>query len=202
MLGWKTIHASESPISGKIEVITNGTERRLRVGGITQSSDFLDGRSIGYWSGLVPDTPVTEVLLLGLGGGTVVKILRKRWPNVRIRSYEIDPEVVRVAKAFFGLNNIEVVIGDARHALSDDHSYDLVIVDLYLGNVAADFSEEDEFLQQIYDHLNPGGLASFNKYYGTNHRQRLNEVVAKTKQIFPEVWLQQNELNMVVWAKK
>src|ERR1044072_8605383 len=39
-----------------------------------------------------------SVLIVGLGGGTLPRALRKVLPNVRIDVVEIDPAVVRVAK--------------------------------------------------------------------------------------------------------
>lgn len=82
------------------------------------------------------DSPPEQVLLLGLGGGSVPSILRQ---ELRIASpltaVEIDPVMVRLARTHFGLDRLEaidVIEGDALvqvQALRD--RYDLVVVDLF-----------------------------------------------------------------------
>jgi spermidine synthase len=43
-----------------------------------------------------------RVLVVGLGGSTLPMFLRRHYPNAAIDAVDIDPEVVRVAKQFFG----------------------------------------------------------------------------------------------------
>lgn len=44
-----------------------------------------------------------RALVVGLGGGTIVGLLRAARPRLRIDAVEIDPLVVRVARRYFGL---------------------------------------------------------------------------------------------------
>lgn len=128
------LYSVHSAISGEIEVWQKGVERELRVNGSRQSILRLDGSSRGYWKKLVPETEVKRALILGLGGGTVVKYLRQRWPEVKVVGYELDPEVVRVATAYFDLDpQTKVIISDFREVLKTSEIYDLIIVDLYHG---------------------------------------------------------------------
>jgi spermidine synthase len=43
-----------------------------------------------------------RVLIVGLGGGTIPSMFRKYLPDLQIDTVELDPEVVQVAKQYFG----------------------------------------------------------------------------------------------------
>ncbi len=80
--------------------------------------------------------PPCNALLLGLGGGSVPWIMREELRcHAPITAMEIDPVMVQLAKAHFGLDRlpgITVIEGDATvqvHALRE--RYDLVLVDLF-----------------------------------------------------------------------
>lgn len=53
---------------------------------------------------LLPPGPIA---ILGLGAGTVARLLQHVWPSRRLEGWEIDPEVVRVGRAYFGLADLE-----------------------------------------------------------------------------------------------
>lgn len=196
------LYSSHSDISGEVEVWEQGVERKLKIGGATQSILRTDGIERGYWLGQVPGTSVKSALILGLGGGTVARILRKKWPWVKIVAYEIDPTVVRVAKEFFNLDPAtEVRIASAEEAFKTKEKFDLVTVDVYKGYEYFPLAESEDFIKSIHDKLNPGGLASFNrvKAFGMGN---LGPFEAKLKLFFPEVWKAKASLNLVYWGKK
>lgn len=73
-----------------------------------------------------------DLLLIGLGGGTVAKnFSREGW---KVTAVEIDPEVVSIAKKYFGLKNTEAVIHimDGRKFLITHRSeFDLIVMDAF-----------------------------------------------------------------------
>jgi len=73
-----------------------------------------------------------DMLLVGLGGGSVVKSYqRDGW---KVDAVEIDPEVVQVAYDHFGLkpSDAQVFAMDARrHFLTHDKQYPLIILDAF-----------------------------------------------------------------------
>lgn len=80
--------------------------------------------------------PPKDILLLGLGGGSVPRIVREELGlAVPITAVEIDPVMILLAKEQFGLDRydaVHVVEGDAvvqAHAMRE--RYDLVLVDLF-----------------------------------------------------------------------
>ena len=76
-----------------------------------------------------------SVLLLGLGGGAAVRLLRRHLAPERIVAVESDPVHVEVARRFFGVGGagVEVVLADARRWVRDaaGERFDVVIDDLF-----------------------------------------------------------------------
>jgi SAM-dependent methyltransferase len=78
-----------------------------------------------------------SVLILGLGGGTVARLVRALSPEAVIVGVERDPDVVRAARRDFGLDSlgVEVVIDDALSYLRrSGPRFDLISEDIYVGN--------------------------------------------------------------------
>ena len=197
------IYETTSKVSGIVQVYQQGNERKLVVGGATQSIYRTDESSRGYWGGLLPENKVDSVLLLGLGGGTVTKILRKKWPDVQIIAYELDPVIVKVARALFNLDKkIEIRIADARKSFLTRDNFDLVIVDLYLGNKLADFTTSPKFIKGVAKKLNSPGFAVFNRIPTSYNDQELRDFDAVINSVFKESWAQKADLNLVFWGKK
>ena len=99
---WKSIYQVDSPISGQIEVIDSGHTRKLLINRTTQSTTRPARGSV--WTALIPPDRVSSALILGLGGGTVAKLLREKWPEIQIVGYELDEAVVQVAASFLDLD--------------------------------------------------------------------------------------------------
>jgi protein-L-isoaspartate O-methyltransferase len=109
--------------TGRLRVVDVRGERRLIVGGEILSVYPLDGNwgrleKEYWWHALaavgVPARP--RALLVGLGGGTQVHLLRRLTRPRAITVIERDPVIVRVACEWFGLRRVgglEFLCGDA-----------------------------------------------------------------------------------------
>src|SRR5437660_655013 len=79
--------------------------------------------------------PVHDVLILGNAGGTTARAYAALYPGVHVDGVEVDPQVTRVARRFFGLDSIphlHVITADARAYLrSTRKRYDVICVDAY-----------------------------------------------------------------------
>lgn len=47
------------------------------------------------------------VAILGLGAGTVARLLLHIWPSLHLEGWEVDSEVIRVAREYFALTDLE-----------------------------------------------------------------------------------------------
>ncbi len=121
--GARTVYEARSALSGRVRVVDVRGERRLIVAGDTLSVYPLDGdwsrlRREYWWQALravaLPARPA--VLLVGLGGGTQVHLLRALARPRRITVVERDPVILGIARDWFGLarvGDIEYLVGDA-----------------------------------------------------------------------------------------
>lgn len=199
----KTLFETNSDISGKTSVVQDGVERKLLVNGATQSILRIDGSERGYWLGMIPEQEIKSALLLGVAGGTIAKLLRKRWSEVRVVGYELDPVLVRVATSFFDLDSqLEVHVADARAAFEDPEKFEYIAVDLYSTWGYVPFAEELSFLKQIRDKLSPDGLVAFNRIPSSCHGEDLGYFADRLREVFSEVWIQEAEYNVIFWGRK
>src|SRR5690606_38618268 len=123
------------------EVRSAGNTRRLYSNGVFHSS-YNPSRAItgGVWDLLMmpaflyPPGAIRRVLLLGVGGGTVIRQLQAFVRPREIVAVDLDPVHLDVARRFFGVRgeDARLVHADAREWLdADDSRYDLVIDDLF-----------------------------------------------------------------------
>src|SRR5688572_9731060 len=106
-----------STYNGKINIIEFFGNKSIEVDGLMQSGPLLKKiflRSFKQFK-LSKRQDIKKILLLGLGGGTLVRILREMYPESFIHVIEIDPIMKDIAKKYFGLDelkNVKVTIGD------------------------------------------------------------------------------------------
>lgn len=108
-----------------------------------------------------------NVLVLGVAGGSVIKTLvdEIRFKG-KITGVELDPNVLEIANAFFGLNkipNLEIINGDAfEFVLKTKEKYDLIIIDIFQDTKMPSFLFESFFIDKINSLLNINGFILFN----------------------------------------
>jgi spermidine synthase len=85
---------------------------------------------------LRPEGRRARLLMLGMGGGSVCRQLRRLAPEAEIVAVEFDPEVVAVARAEFDLEELEleVVVDDALALLKrEQRRFDAIFEDVFVG---------------------------------------------------------------------
>ena len=107
----RTVFETESKISGRIRVVDYRRERRLVVSGSILSALPLDGnwRALRreYWWRALSSLPLparSTALFVGLGGGTQLHLLARVTSPRAVTIIERDPEILRVAVRWFGLD--------------------------------------------------------------------------------------------------
>ncbi len=137
---------------------------------------YLDERSQTPLAYYAPDSPIGGVLQsslfhfhdiasLGLGVGSIMSYFRE---GQKVDSYELDPEIIRLAEQYFTFlthspADIHHWVGDARMALRNhgSKSYDLIIVDTFSGDSVPVHLITLEALQEYKGHLQDKGLILF-----------------------------------------
>jgi spermidine synthase len=112
-----------------------------------------------------------NVLIIGLGGGSLPRALAAILPAARIDVVEIDPAVTRVARSYFRFvpgANTSVIEEDGRayvkRAVRARKSYDLVMLDAYDHEYIPEHLLTREFLQEVKSLLKPGGIVAANTF--------------------------------------
>lgn len=151
--------------------------------------------------------PVAEagapVLVLGLGGGSVLPLLRREQGRTGpITAIELDPAVLQVAAEEFGVQpepGLQLVCADAFAWLPtapSDH-FELVVVDLFLDLKLPAELGEAAFWQQLRRVLRPGGWALCNLLITAELRpggQLLPEFLADSGFALKDMEVEQNRL--------
>ena len=189
----RTVYKTKSKISGEIVVKEQLGDYTLHVQGLIQSGGIIKGiwkKPLRFAQGKLS---VSNCLILGLGGGTVVQLIKNRWPDAKIIGIEIDPEIIKIGRKFFGLGeikNLEIIKANAFkwvdghfNDLNHQSKFDLIIIDLYLGKEFPKEVESEEFLKNLKKLLAKKGLVIFNWLKGKSEKQ----FEEKVKKIFPAI---------------
>ena len=142
-------------------------DKKLLVAGILGHSMYPPSTKMGYWRFLIPEnfTP-HNVLLLGLGGGTVCKLLLDRFPDVKIVAVEKDTKVAMIAVEHFDLDIkcVKVIFKDAYQFVNEvrEESFDLIIIDLFVGDWFSYQTISPIFLNQCKKILKDNGKIVIN----------------------------------------
>lgn len=103
---------------------------------------------------------------VGLGGGRTASYLVESFPQLSLEIAELDPEVIRLAKKYFGVKESErlkISAQDGRIFLTRSKaSYDAVFLDAYRGPFVPFHLLTREYFEIIKKHLRPGGVVAQN----------------------------------------
>ncbi len=110
-----------------------------------------------------------RVLMVGLGGGTLSRVIAHYFPEAKVDSVELDPEVLKVAKKYFLFRdaaNLKVFIRDARVHIKSlargKTKYDIIMLDAFRGGYIPYHLTTKEFLEECRSILTPGGVVVAN----------------------------------------
>jgi spermidine synthase len=112
--------------------------------------------------GLAYNPDARNMLFIGLGGGSAPKRMWRDFPELRIQVAELDPEVVKVARRYFGLPSdprLAVAVEDGRRYLArDDRRWDVIVIDAFYSDSIPFHLTTREFLDLARSRLAPGGV--------------------------------------------
>ncbi len=210
LLGIVKVAEKKSEFNGTVEVIRSlafGTY--IQVEGLTQSGGILTEVWNTVLKNVVRQKPeVFNCLVLGLGGGSVVKLVRKYWKRSEIDAVDIDPVMVQMGKKYLKLDEtgVNVIINDAskfiQKSLKAKKKYDLVLIDMYVGTEVPEKFTTSDFIHDIYKITNSNGISVFNRlYYGDKRPQAVKFMNLLEKQ-FQEVSPIYPEANVMFVCKK
>ncbi|RSK46133.1 spermidine synthase [Hymenobacter perfusus] len=153
--------------SGWLEVTLHRGHKELNTAEANYSYGSLE-RVLRYGLLFAPIGAQEPALVLGLGGGSVIKLLRQeRGLTAPITALELDAAVIEVAATEFGVRpdaQLRIICADALAwvAQAPAAAFGLVVVDLFLGLELPAGLHEAGFWRHLHRVLRPGGYVVFN----------------------------------------
>ena len=162
-----------SQYSGELEVTTSNGRKVLDSANANYSYGSLQ-RILKFALGKIYSPAIHNVLVLGLGGGSVVATLRQDFAFAgTITAVDIDPVVIRIADEEFGISesdNTQINCADAFDFIKKGaRKYDLIIVDLFIDNTIPDKFLSVEFWQLLGQKVRTPGHIIFNAFAEASH---------------------------------
>ncbi|MDP1723044.1 MAG: fused MFS/spermidine synthase [Candidatus Gottesmanbacteria bacterium] len=190
----RTLLHTSSRYNQDIRVMEEWGVRRLLVNGSRQSGPTIQE----LWEKAIdafglpqfPDQP--SILVLGVGGGTVMRILSERTVKPYITAVDIDATIISIAKKYFGFDSfpfIQFIVDDAKKYISAPpaHSYDLIVIDLFIGRIIPEFVTLPSFYQSLKRCLKPQGVVIVNYLRELDYLKKSNTLNITLKTIFHDV---------------
>jgi spermidine synthase len=169
------------PGSQVVRIGEDAGRAALLVDGVVQSISPADGLANGgYWAAMVPRLPPRRALILGLGGGTLARLLYLRWgEGVHIVGVDDDLTIVETARAagWLALPDLEVVVADAfAFVQACEQRFDYVAIDLFRGEQLAGRAFTRPFLRRVRGLLEPPAMLAINLFRDRREAQRVERL--------------------------
>jgi len=146
-----------------------------------------------------------DVLMIGLGGGSLAKFIRKQRPQTHITAVEIDPRVIAAARTHFDLppddETLSVIEADgAIYVRQHPASADIILLDGFDAGNQVEALATQTFYAACRRALKPGGMLVVNLW---GRDSEFKEYLARLARAFDgEIgWLSvQYKTNVIVFA--
>lgn len=120
----------------------------------------------GYWRHMVPEEfKGKHVLILGVAGGTIARLLLKKYPKLKITGVDNNSLVMSVASQHFRVDEIKmkIIIEDAfGYVKRTRKKFDLILVDIWDGFMFPFKVLSSEFVGDCKKILNENGQIYIN----------------------------------------
>ena len=149
-----------------------------------------------------------HIVQLGLGSAALTKFCYQRFPDARVTAVELNPNVIAICRALFGLpeddarlkvremNALDFVLDRANHGTAD-----VLQVDLYDQDARGPVLDTPEFYQGCHDCLKEGGIMTANVFGDFSNYDK--NLLAMQDVFDAVVWLPEvHDANIVVLAFK
>ena len=163
---WPITKKVASEINGPLEINWLNGRKVLDSRNTNYSYGTLQ-KVLTYGLSKITIDPDTEILLLGLGGGSILKPVRETFKcRGKITAVEIDPVVIGLAKEGFDISaipSLEIVHADALMYVNQcNKQFGLVIIDLFIDDQVPLVFYSTVFWEQVIRITGTNGVIVFN----------------------------------------
>ncbi len=188
---------TRSPYNHDICVVRQWSGYKLLVNGSPQSGPYIRmlwNRALRKFK-LDSFQNVSKVLVLGVGGGTVIELLTQRFLYAVITAVDIDPTMIEIAKKYFGIDkhtNARLVRADAnafvKHSAKKGTVFDLIVVDLFIGPKIPEFVSSPLFLTNLHAIIKSDGHCCINYLRERQYQEKSDELRVRLSAVWKDVW--------------
>lgn len=197
----KKVH---SQVSGTLEITWYNGKKHLNSENANYSYGSLQ-RILKFGLEKIDLKKVNSILLLGLGGGSVVETLRQDFKYYKpILAVDIDPVIIDIAKNEFNHienENLKIVCDDAlKFVASNTHRFDLIIIDLFVDTEVPKPFLQLSFWENVVNSCSPTGAIIFNASLEKTKSHALNGIIdfLKSKFYKTETYEKVNQTNTII----
>jgi spermidine synthase len=197
----------KSNFSGTLEITWYNGKKQLNSKNANYSYGALQ-RILKFGLEKIDLTKINSILLLGLGGGSVIETLREDFKYAKvITAIDIDSKIIEIAKTEFNLAESEqliIVCDDALHYMQQNSAtFDLIIIDLFIDVIIPDAFLKLDFWQDVLKASSTNGTVLFNASLEKTKSSALNDVIdfLKTHFYTVDIFEKVNNTNTVILAK-
>ncbi|TYB78562.1 spermidine synthase [Bizionia myxarmorum] len=151
---------------------------------------------------------VNSILVLGLGGGSVIQTLRTDFNfKNHITAVEIDPQIITIAKEEFQIESSEslnIICDDAlKFVENTSETFDLIIIDLFIDLSVPESFLELSFWENILKCKSASGAILFNGSLKKELSHKLETIIGYLKSHIYQVvvYKKVNQTNTLVIGK-
>ena len=180
-----------------IQVIDKTNVRHLRFGNSIRQSSINKERPFKLQTKYTRDMAKVfdhykdipeNILVLGLGAGTIPSYLYHRFPKAKIYVVEILPELKEIASDYFSMprnERLEIVIGDAYDYIMETQiQFDLIFMDVFGKNTIPKKFSTEKFYIGLSKLTSSAGYVAFNTWIDPSS---YNNYIRKLKTAFDTV---------------
>lgn len=156
----------------------------------------------------IENYPIEEVLILGLGLGSIPLILEKKHGlKANYTAIEIDEIVIYLAQKYSLhrlKSSVKCIHSDAFEWVKQARSkYDLILIDIFIDDQIPSAFDNIEFLASIKKILNPAGQVVFNRIYLTGKNKMDTDEYYQTvfSTVFSDTFTIDTHANKMLIAK-
>lgn len=192
--GSRVIYEKETEYQYARVIQDSDGERRLELNeGHAVHSRYRPGTVLtgDYWDAMLFDSgKPRSVAILGNAAGTTARAFRVLRPATRVDAVEIDPELTKIGRRWFGLpRSVRVHHEDARPFLRrrEDSRWDAILVDAYRQPYIPFYLVTKEFFELVRGRLAPNGRVVINVGHPEGNDALEKVMTATMRDVFPAV---------------
>ncbi|GAA4278284.1 spermidine synthase [Aquimarina mytili] len=163
---WPLTKRITSKINGTLEVTWINGKKVLDSEHANYSYGALE-KVLTFGLSKIEVSHTAEILLLGLGGGSIIPVLQNRFNHQgKITAVEIDEIVIEIAKNEFNICNskhLNIICEDASNYVKESTNlYQIIVIDIFIDQIVPELFYKEKFWQQSLRLLQSGGYILFN----------------------------------------